>query len=120
VIAIDGIRTVAPPETPTGRSCSLDATVGTLQVGSDLPFSLDENDPIFQQLQETVNQQHQKKKKKKPAASTSPTSTALSLDDEQAMLMDRLNADITAAEEEEDVMDDLDQEILEAEEKDLY
>jgi hypothetical protein len=126
VIAIDGIRAVAPPENATGPS--LNETVGTLglPVGSDLLFSLDKNDPIFQQAQETVNQQQQNKPESSAqnvdtttTASTSPTSTALSLENEQAIRIARLNAVIMSAEGEEEVMYDLDQEILEAELKDL-
>ena len=85
VIDIDGIRTVAPPEQQ-----DLDDSVGALHIDStgDLPFALDEHDPIFQNKNENEKQSIEppETKAKKTSTSKPPTSSAYdSSDDEQVV-----------------------------------
>jgi hypothetical protein len=93
VIDIDGIRTVAPPEQQ-----DLDDSVGALEIDStgDLPFSLDEHDPIFQKEKEKENDKQSKESSQKEGKTTStskpltskpPTSSGFdSSDDEQVVV----------------------------------
>jgi hypothetical protein len=132
VIPIDGIRTVAPPEQ------ELDS-IGALQIdstGGDLPFILDEQDPIFQNEKES-EEAHNKNGKKTPTSKPPTLSGYDSSDDEQVVVVskkpvppattvsntqeqdDSSQGTPALQQEEDDLMNRLDAEISQAEEDDL-